>query len=598
MKIKMSYVIQAFQSLPKIFKLIYQYDKKYLLIMLLEMVAFSIDQYPALFIMKYTIDAFTNGITYSHYVAVLIPLIVAAFLVKMIRIVVNTSRPCRDQVLTDKLFDAFFAECMKIDYETLENKQFQDKKELAKFMANGKITAIGWYFVEMFSSMIALIIAFLFLFQTNPILPFPLIAGFLVKAYLVRKHSEKTIPLSKQLVTDKRYLSYLYQVGSDYEYVKEFRLFGYNDKLFQKIKKAKEKYLDSNQKLENNHFFYFLLSHSEDFLLRIFTFLFMGFISLSDFSFVIGLMNDCISYTNSFAISCKTYVEAVAYIQHYVEFMDHTWSVGSKKPVCELNSTKQHVIEFRNVSFQYPNSSEYVLKGINLKIQTPMKLSIAGHNGAGKSTLIKLLLRLYKPQEGSITLDGTDIFEYDRKEYMSLFSSVFQDYILFAFTIQENISSFDDNMDISKTERVSRDTGVSEFISNYPLKYETYLSNAYSNDGLEFSGGEQQKIALARSVYKEHATFFILDEPTSTYDADAEYKLYKKYEELLSQKCSIFISHRLSSCKLSDKIILLQNGQIVEEGSFEELTNRETQFKQIYDLQSKQYQWGENHNAR
>ena len=170
-----------------------------------------------------------------------------------------------------------------------------------------------------------------------------------------------------------------------------------------------------------------------------------------------------------------------------------------------------------------------------------------------------------------------------------LFSSVFQDFVLFAFSVLDNITSFDTNIDKRLFSNIADETGVADFICNYPKGYETYFSNAYSNDGVEFSGGEQQKIALARSLYKENALFFVLDEPTSTYDAEAEYLFYKKYERILFYKTSIFISHRLSSCKLSDHIILLDNGMVVEEGSHNELMNKETQYKRMFDLQANLY---------
>ncbi|HCL01597.1 MAG TPA: hypothetical protein DHW61_04145, partial [Lachnoclostridium phytofermentans] len=193
--------------------------------------------------------------------------------------------------------------------------------------------------------------------------------------------------------------------------------------------------------------------------------------------------------------------------------------------------------------------------------------------------------------EGTISLDGKNINEYSDAEYMSFVSSIFQDFVLFAFTVEENITSFN-HADFDYLDRIAFETGVFDFINKRPHKYRTFISNAYSNGGVDFSGGEQQKIALARSVYKKDASLYILDEPTSTYDADAEYKLYQKYEELLVNKTSIFISHRLSSCKLSDRVILLQDGSIVEDGSHKELMEKEGAYKHMFELQSQQYQKG------
>ena len=180
--------------------------------------------------------------------------------------------------------------------------------------------------------------------------------------------------------------------------------------------------------------------------------------------------------------------------------------------------------------------------------------------------------------------------------FRSLFSTVFQDFTLFAFTVSDNITSFDADANQHLFNRISAETGVADFIGNYPDRYDTYLTNVYSDNGVEFSGGEQQKIALARSMYKDSAQFFALDEPTAAYDADAEYRLYRKYEKMLMGKVSIFISHRLSSCRLSDHIILLDNGEVIEEGSHAELMSHNTQYKHMYELQANQYNWGENND--
>lgn len=600
--IKKSNIIIAFKTLPQVFSLLYKNDKKYLLIMLLEVVAFSIDKYPAMLIMKYTIDALTNNFVYSNYVSTIIPLVTIMFALKMIRVIINTSRPCRDQVITENLFNAFFAKCMKIDYQILESKEIQDKKELAKFIANGKISAIGWYFVEMFSSLISLIIATILMIRINIVVFIIVILGVSIKAFLEKKHSDNTVHITKQQVADNRYLSYLYSIGSEYEYVKEFRIFNYKNNLYKKINNAKQKYINNNDKLLKFNLFHSIIYNIEDFIIKSLSFGIMGFsylksiVAISDLTYMIELVNNYILYSNSFISSCKSYVEASAYVKHYVEFMNYknilSLSPNSRKHM----STESHVIEFQNVYFKYPNNIDYALKNVNLKIHVPMKISLVGRNGAGKSTLIKLLLRLYKPDEGQIMIDGVSIYEYTNEEYLMLFSSVFQDFTLFAFSVSDNITSFDTNIDQHFFANISEETGVADFICNYPDRYGTYISNAYSNNGVEFSGGQQQKIALARSIYKDNALFFVLDEPTSTYDAYAEYQLYKKYEKILFNKASIYISHRLSSCRLSDHIILLENGKVVEEGSHNELMNNETQYKHMFELQANQYKWSDNGN--
>ncbi len=592
----------ALKTLPQFFSLLYKNDKKYLFLMLLETAAFSIDKYPALLIMKYSVDALTDHIVYWEYVRTVIPLIAIMLTLKMLRVIVNTTRPFRDQVITENLFNAFFAKCMKMDYQTLENKEMQDKKELAKYITDGKIAAVGWYFVEMFSSLIAMIIAAVFMIRINGLVLIIVICGSSVKLFLGKKHTDQTVPITKQQVIENRYLSYLYNIGSEYEYVKEFRIFQYRENLYQKISGAKQNYITNNDKLLKVNLFHSLAHNIEDFIVKLLSFGIMGFtcfaskVTIGDFTYMIGLVNDFMSYADSFVSSCKSYAEAVAYVGYYVESMSCNDILYLPEERAMQISAKPHVIEFQNVYFKYPNRDTYALKNINLKIETPVRISLVGRNGAGKSTLVKLLLRLYKPDQGQILLDGVSIYGYTNEDYMMLFSTVFQDFTLFAFTVSDNITSFDADANQHLFNRISAETGVADFIGNYPDRYDTYLTNVYSDNGVEFSGGEQQKIALARSMYKDSAQFFALDEPTAAYDADAEYRLYRKYEKMLMGKVSIFISHRLSSCRLSDHIILLDNGEVIEEGSHAELMSHNTQYKHMYELQANQYNWGENND--
>jgi ABC-type multidrug transport system fused ATPase/permease subunit len=594
---KMADLIQIFRTLPGVLSFLYKSDRKYFFIILIETFAFAIDKYPALLIMKFTINTLTSEIAYIQYVQMIIPLLILMLVLQGIRIFSNTSY--RDQVVAEKLFNEFFEKCMEFDYQTLESKETQDKKELAKHITYRKISAIGWYFVEMFSSMIALLIASIMLIGINPALLAIVIVSLVLKTLLAKEAAKKNIVISEEQVKNNRFLSYLYKIGSDYEYVKEFRIFQYKARLNKKINAEEEKYIANNNTILKNNFNEGVIGSILDFSTKLLAFLSAGYtyliklISLSDFIFVIGLLNDFVSYTNAFTESCKAYLDASRYIQHYRAFIGQKTDISETHSHTEITANGRHIIAFENVSFRYPNSNTYALKNMSVCFSAPQKISLVGRNGAGKSTMVKLLLRLYKPESGSITLDGRDIFAYSRDEYLALFSAVMQDYTLFAFTISENIACFNKNINHQLFTHIAQETGVEAFIRKYPHEYETYLTNAFLMDGVEMSGGEQQKIALARAMYKSNACIYILDEPASTYDADAEFMLYKKYEALLSGKASIFISHRLSSCKLSDRIIVLDGGAVVEEGSHNELMQQDSVYRRMFELQANQYKKGE-----
>lgn len=245
-------------------------------------------------------------------------------------------------------------------------------------------------------------------------------------------------------------------------------------------------------------------------------------------------------------------------------------------------------IEFRDVSFRYPRSEEWVLHHVNMKFKIGDKLAIVGENGSGKTTFIKLLCRLYDPTEGKILLNGIDITRYRYGEYMNLFSVVFQDYSLFAFSIAQNVAASDE-IDEQRVVSCLNRVGLGEKIVNLPKGIHTNISREYENDGVDFSGGEQQKIALARALYKD-APFMILDEPTAALDPIAEAEAYAKFNDIASDKTSVFISHRLSSCKFCDEIAVFHKGNLVQLGSHDELVaDVNGKYHELWSAQAQYY---------
>lgn len=254
---------------------------------------------------------------------------------------------------------------------------------------------------------------------------------------------------------------------------------------------------------------------------------------------------------------------------------------------CE-NGENDYEIEFRNVSFKYPGSDTYVLKDINTKLRIGKKQAYVGENGAGKTTFVKLLCRLYDPTEGEILLNGIDIRKYDYEEYMQLFSFVFQDFKLFAFTLGQNIAAdihCDEKKALESMDQVS-------FLDRYkemPEGLNTYLYKDLSESGIEISGGEAQKIALARALYKG-TPMIVLDEPTAALDPLAEAKVYEDFANMVEGKTAIYISHRLSSCQFCDEITVFDGGRIVQKGSHEQLNaDSNGKYHALWTAQAKYY---------
>lgn len=249
---------------------------------------------------------------------------------------------------------------------------------------------------------------------------------------------------------------------------------------------------------------------------------------------------------------------------------------------------ERYTIEFKNVSFKYPNTEKFVLKDVSIKIESGTRLSIVGYNGAGKTTFIKLLCRLYKPTSGVIYLNGVDISTIDFDKYRDILAVIFQDYQLFSFSIKENID-LDSEYDESRVNEAIEKSGLKEKIESLSKGLNTSIGREFDEEGIEFSGGECQKLAIARAIYKD-APLIILDEPASALDPIAEYDVYKRFSELAAGKCAVYISHRLSSTRFTDKIAVFSDGEICEYGSHNELMQIEGGvYRNMFDMQAQYY---------
>ncbi|QSX07219.1 ABC transporter ATP-binding protein [Sedimentibacter sp. zth1] len=276
-----------------------------------------------------------------------------------------------------------------------------------------------------------------------------------------------------------------------------------------------------------------------------------------------------------------------SYVKNFNKFMEiknvrHTGTIPIEK-----RDDNEYEIEFHNVSFNYPSNDELILDNVSCKLTLKNKMAVVGRNGAGKSTFIKLLCRLYDPTEGYITLNGVDIKKYDYLEYLSLFGVVFQDFNLFAFLLEQNVSASvaPDNKKVWNCLELA---GIKNRVEKMPLKEKTPLFK-YDDGGIELSGGEAQKIAIARALYKD-APFVILDEPTAALDPISEYEIYSKFDELVEDKTSIYISHRMSSCRFCDDIIVFDRGKIIQRGSHDKLlTNENGLYAHLWNAQAKYY---------
>lgn len=254
----------------------------------------------------------------------------------------------------------------------------------------------------------------------------------------------------------------------------------------------------------------------------------------------------------------------------------------------EPDKKKDYVIELKDVTFRYPGAEREIFSHLNLTLHPGEKLAVVGANGAGKTTLVKLICGFYDPDEGEVLLDGVDIREFNRRDYYRLFAAVFQDFSLLAGEVAQNVASFEEEPDMDRVRDCIEKAGLGRKIESLPGGYHTCLCKEVYEDAPEFSGGELQRLMMARLLYKD-GPVMILDEPTAALDAIAESDIYQRYRDLTEGKSSVFISHRLASTRFCDRIILLEDGRIAEEGTHEELLALGQGYARLFEIQSKYY---------
>ncbi len=317
-------------------------------------------------------------------------------------------------------------------------------------------------------------------------------------------------------------------------------------------------------------------------------------IGAGDFVFYFGVITGFSSWLNGISNKINDITHKSIKIGYYREYFEIEEKYNHGKG-CALPGNQELPVEidFNNVSFKYPSADgeKYVIKNISLKIGKGEKLAIVGANGAGKTTLVKLICGFYYPSEGDIKLNGHTIADYNIEEYYSLFSAVFQDIYLLPVTIAEFIASSDKDIDRERVIDVISKSGLYDKINSLPKGIDSRLMKGVFDDSIEMSGGERQKLMLARALYKD-SSVIVLDEPTAALDPIAENELYLKYSELTANKTSVYISHRLASTRFCDRIIYLENGEIAECGSHDELMKLDGKYAHMFELQSHYYKEG------
>lgn len=492
-----------------------------------------------------------------------------------------------DKMVNDKI--------MKVDYFRLESPEFKDLVSRAKKGMNeysSGIYSIIYNLQSVVSTIVTISGVIGIIIFSKQYLVMLVSALAIVLNYIVETKSKKIEKdFNDSFVRFWRKLNYYNRNIFSFQSQKELRMYNCKKMIDDTCEKENSEAFKlyrinarKNQKLWSfEGFVYIFLTRFSAILLLTYS-CYKGNITLAVFSMLFSSLETFDGQVFQLISTLKQYFQECEYQNDFIDLMEYK-SVfkNGKLPLDELTS-----IEFKNVSFKYPGCENYVLENVSFKIDNKEKISLVGLNGSGKTTLIKLLCRFFKVDEGEILINGINIEEYDYENYMAKLAIVFQDFYIISFSVKSNVANIDNNPE--KLYDCLKRAGAYDYIMSLDKKEYTYVNKWFDKTGIEFSGGERQKLAIARCLYKD-GDFVVLDEPTSALDPMAEAEIYYHFNDIVGKKLTLFISHRLSSCIFSDRILVLDGARIVETGTHKELMKKEKSlYKKMFEEQAKYYQ--------
>lgn len=485
----------------------------------------------------------------------------------------------------------------EVDLSSYDDPDFYEKLENANREAGMRPISILTATFNVISAVISAVSFVAVLVTLSPWAPVIIIIAALPGAITNFYFRNKNFRYIRFHSKERRQMNYYSGLMVNKDRVKEIKILGLGETFITKYKAVFAKYYKGLKKIIIREGITQILVGLLSTLVSSALFVFVAFNVINgdgmvgDYSLYSGALTSITTYVGTLLASTVTIYEGTLFIDNMITFMkEEPKIVPATDTPLTVERGVPHTIELKNVSFAYPGTDRMVLKNLNLKIEANDSIVLVGLNGAGKTTLIKLLTRLYDPTEGQILLDGHDLREYDPVSLYSAFGIIFQDFGHYAETVSENVRFGD--IDTDHTDEAvrlaARRGGAAPFIEALPNGYETPLTRMFEENGVELSGGQWQKLSVARAFYND-SEILIMDEPTASLDPIAEKEVFDQYALLARNKISVFVSHKLSSAVNATKIVVLDEGRIVEVGSHDELMRLGGSYCNLFTIQAQRY---------
>jgi ATP-binding cassette, subfamily B, bacterial len=591
--------ISALRNVPAVLRIVWESGRAVVVLGVVFRVVASVLPLGLLWITQQIID----GILHAHSThqavgARLWWLVAAEFTLAVFGSILSRGVDFLDALLADKYTRHVSVLVMKhaaqLDLTAYEDPVFYDRLERARVQATdrlGMIQSIGRLVQQVITTVSLSVAIMLF----SPWLLLILVIG-VVPAFLGESHfaflgyakNFRQTPIRRQL-------DYLRVLGGSKEAAKELKLFGLAKFLTDRFSRLSNQIYEEDVDLARRRLiagsFLSMVGTAGYYSAYVFVIwrTVTGALTIGKMTFLAGAIQQASSNIQQIFSTVSSIADQALFLTDLIAFFEMRPMIASKPNALPAPRPIIRGFEFRNVSFRYPGSSRLVLDGLNFHFRQGERVALIGENGEGKTTIVKLLTRLYDPVEGQVLLDGVDLREYNLEDLYTQVGVIFQDFMRYEMTARENIAvgRIEQLDDIALLEQSARKSMADEVIGRLPSGYEQMLGRRFDG-GVDLSGGEWQKVALARA-YLRDAQILILDEPTAALDARSEYEVFQRFAELTAGKMALFISHRFSTVRMADRIVVLENGRIAEDGDHENLTRLGGRYAEMFELQAASY---------
>ncbi|MBF4985541.1 ABC transporter ATP-binding protein [Nonlabens mediterrranea] len=594
-----TFSFSALKTLPRFFKEIWRASPKLFVTNFMARLLTAISPVALLWVGKLIIDEVILQISLDQqdltqlwtYVGIELGIAIIADLLNRL---INLTDGLIGDLYSNASSEKIIRKTNELTLEQLEDPDFYDKLERARQQTSGRVGLMSASLSQIQSIIsIGSLIAGLIYFE--PLLIILLVLSIIPSFINEAKYSSHRYSVARSWTAERRELDYLRFIGANNQTAKEVKLFGLTDYIAARFRKLSGDYYEINKKLSLKQSIYGslfnvlgILSYYGAYIFIIFKVI-SGTLSIGELTFLSGSFNRLRNNLQGFFSRFTAISESSLYLRDYFDFLDIE-VIDDSTAYTPIPAEIKEGFEIRNVHFGYAGSDVEVLKGISFKIKAGEKIAFVGQNGAGKTTLIKLILRFYEPTKGTILLDGINISKFNKQEYRKRFGVIFQDFFKYEFSLRENIAV--GNIDELTNDPMIHDAAdrslANQVVQVMKDGIDQQLGRRFAK-GQELSGGQWQKVALARAYMKD-ADVIVLDEPTSALDAQAEYDVFERFIGLTKGKTSIIISHRFSTVRMADRILVLEDGTVAEIGTHEELMSHPKLYKKLFNLQAAGYQ--------